>query len=121
MMFPGFQCFLIVWWAFRLGGGGGLWLLKAFKDYQKLSGSSRRQGWVDRGTRDGDRLRRPTPGRKLRSGAGSKGLRMLTRQKAEPLLGMKLTLLRSGHRKGGISCRGLGLETCAEIRFYLTS
>lgn len=65
---------------------------------------------MDRGTRDGDRLRRPTPGRKLRSGAGSKGLRMLTKQKAEPLLGMKLTLLRSGHRKGGISCRGLGLE-----------
>lgn len=35
---------------------------------------------------------------------------MLTKQKAEPLLGMKLTLLRSGHKKGGISCRGLGLE-----------
>lgn len=87
-----------------VGAGGG-------EVPQKLSGSSRRQGWVDRGTRDGDRLRRPTPGRKLRSGAGSKGLRMLTRQKAEPLLGMKLTLLRSGHRKGGISCRGLGLET----------
>lgn len=66
---------------------------------------------MDRGTRDGDRLRRPTPGRKLRSGAGSKGLRMLTRQKAEPLFGMKLTLLRSGHRKGGISSRVLGLET----------
>lgn len=90
-------------WTGRLQGG-----------HQKLSGSSRRQGWVDRGTRDGDRLCRPTPERKLRSGAGSKGLRMLTRQKAEPLLGMKLTLLRSGHRKGGISCRGLGLETHAE-------
>lgn len=79
------------------------------RTHQKLSGSSRRQGWVDRGTRDGDRFRRPTPDRKLRSGAGSKGLRMLTRQKAEPLFGMKLTLLRSGHRKGGTSCRGLGL------------
>lgn len=33
------------------------------KSRQKLSGSSRRQGWVDRGTRDGDRLRSPTPGR----------------------------------------------------------
>lgn len=67
---------------------------------------------MDRGTRDGDRLRRPTAERKLRSGVGSKGLRMLTRQKAEPLLGMKLTLLRSGHRKGGISCRALDLEQC---------
>lgn len=83
---------------------------KPSRDPQKLSGSSRRQGWVDRGTRDGDRLRRPTAERKLRSGAGSNGLRMLTRQKAEPLLGMKLTLLRSGHRKGGRSCRALGLE-----------
>lgn len=67
---------------------------------------------MDRGTRDGDRLRRPTAERKLSSGGGSKGLRMLTRQKAEPLLGMKLTLLRSGHRKGGASCRALDLETC---------
>lgn len=93
------------------GGGVVSGAVVTYKTRQKLSGSSRRQGWVDRGTREGDRLRRPTPGRKLRSGAGSKGLRMLTRQKAEPLLGMKLTLLRSGHRKGGISCRGLGLGT----------
>lgn len=112
-----FQCFLFFDLLFcgNLKWGGGAWLLKAFGDDQKLSGSSTRHGWVDRGTRDGDRLRRPTPGRKLRSGAGSKGLRMLTKQKAEPLLGMKLTLLRSGHKKGGISCRALGLETQPRI------
>lgn len=112
-VFPFLICFFVVIWS-----GGGAWLLKAFGDYQKLSGSSTRHGWVDRGTRDGDRLRRPTPGRKLRSGAGSKGLRMLTKQKAEPLLGMKLTLLRSGHKKGGISCRGLGLETQPRIELF---
>lgn len=108
-MFPVFLLvflFLLLVFFFSPDDGGrqaGRLRLKA----QKLSGSSRRQGWVDRGTRDGERLRRPTPGRKLlRSGVceGSRGLRMLTRQKAEPLLGMKLTLLRSGHKKGGISC-----------------
>lgn len=38
------------------------------------------------------------------------GLRMLTRQNAEPLLGMKLTLFLSGHRNCGISCGGLALS-----------
>lgn len=71
---------------------------------------------MDRGTRDGDRLRRKL----LRSGAceGSRGFRMLTRQKAEPLLGMKLTLLRSGHKKGGISCWDLGLEEHTHNIFF---
>lgn len=114
ILLPMFSLFLICFFVV-IEVRGVAWLLKAFGDYQKLSGSSTRHGWVDRGTRDGDRLRRPTPGRKLRSGAGSKGLRMLTKQKAEPLLGMKLTLLRSGHKNGGISCRGLGLETQPRI------
>lgn len=38
------------------------------------------------------------------------GLRMLTRQNAEPLLGMKLTLFLSGHRNCGISRGGLALS-----------
>lgn len=33
---------------------------------------------------------------RVRSGVGRSGLRMLTRQKAEPLLGMKFTLFLSG-------------------------
>lgn len=33
---------------------------------------------------------------RVRSGVGRRGLRMLTRQKAEPLFGMKFTLFLSG-------------------------
>lgn len=33
---------------------------------------------------------------RVRSGVGRSGLRILTRQKAEPLLGMKFTLFLSG-------------------------
>lgn len=33
---------------------------------------------------------------RVRSGVGSRGFKMLTRQKAEPLLGMKFTLFLSG-------------------------
>lgn len=39
------------------------------------------------------------------------GLRMLTRQNAEPLLGMKLTLFLSGHKNCGISRGGLALRS----------
>lgn len=68
---------------------------------------------MDRGTRAGDRLRRPTGPR----GPGSKGFRMLTRQKAEPMLGMKLTLLRSGHKKRGRSCGGLVMVSSDTLTF----
>ena len=57
----------------------------------------------------GDRLP-PTAGAfRLSSAVGRRGLRMLTRQKAEPLLGMKLTLFLSGDKNAGISCPRLAL------------
>lgn len=48
--------------------------------------------------------------RLLSSCVGISGLGMLTRQNAEPLLGMKLTLFLSGHRNCGISRGGLALR-----------